>query len=283
MKDYYKILNIPPFSEEKIIKKSYFNLARKFHPDKNKSPEAEEMFKEISAAYQVLSDKEKRKLYDDQRKVFENHQFQNQKNSHKKNKERKNLDSSTCLQITLEEAHTGCEKKIMFYRENRGIKEKQKIGIKIPPGVTHGKKLKLLGQSHREKGRAGDIFVEIKIKKHPLFELQDRNVVMRLPVSLSDAVLGAYKTIPTLTGKAQITLRPGIQPGTLLILKNQGFSYPNGLKRGDLILEIHVDIPSQITEEEKQWFKKFRLKEVLSPPQAKFNIQAQKLFLKRAS
>ena len=294
MKDYYLILNISPASTKQAIRKSYRKLASQFHPDKNKSDEAEEKFKQISEAYNVLSNEEKRKEYDQSRKVvhmnsFQSRAFHTQKNSVYKEKPansspiKESLDASIVMELTLEEAHAGCEKQIVFNRTHNKSKEKKQLTIKVPKGIESGKKLKLRGQSHQKGGRKGDLFVEIKIKKHPLFRLDQKNLVMQVPISISDAILGTQISIPTLTGRAKISIRPGTQSNSLLILKNQGLFLEDEVKRGDLILEICIDIPSQITEEDKQWFREFKMKEVIPPSVAQFNIQVQKLLLKRAS
>ena len=291
MKDYYHILNVSPASSQQMIRKSYRMLANQFHPDKNKSASAEEKFKQIAEAYNVLSNKEKRKKYDQSRKTAQTDPFQPRSfNEQTQGAEeappppkKKNLDASVVIELTLEEAHTGCEKQITFHRMNNNSKERKQLTIKVPKGIESGKKLKLIGQSHQKNGGKGDLFVEIKIKQHPLFTCDQKNLIMQVPVSMSDAVLGAQMIIPTLTGRAKISIRPETQSNSLLILKNQGLFLEDGVRRGDLILEICIDIPSQITEEDRKWFKEFKRREVRPPSVAQFSLQVQKLLLKRAS
>jgi len=294
MKDYYRILNVSPASTKKAIRKSYRKLASQFHPDKNQSDEEDEKFKQISEAYNVLSNEEKRKTYDQSRKVvhagaFQSHSFdvKQKTNYHDKKSQsaplKEFLDASIVMELTLEEAHTGCEKQIVFNRINNNSREKKQLTVKVPKGIESGKKLKLVGQSHQKGSKKGDLFIEIKIKKHPFFRCDQKNLIMQVPISVSDAVLGKQMNIPTLTGRAKISIRPGIQSNSLLILKNQGLFLGDGVKRGDLILEICIDIPSQITEEDRKWFKEFKMRETLPSSVAQFNIQIQKLLLKRAS
>ena len=292
MKDYYRILNVSPASTKQAIRKSYRKLASQFHPDKNQSDEAEEKFKQISEAYNILSNEKRRKEYDQSRKVVHMDSFQSHSSFsktqkpdyHKKTRTPKEfLDASIVMELTLEEAHMGCERQIVFNRSNNNSKEKKQLTVKIPKGIESGKKLKLIGQSHQKGSKKGDLFIEIKIKKHPLFRCDQKNLIMQVPISVSDAVLGKQMSIPTLTGRAKISIRPGTQSNSLLILKNQGLFYEDGVKRGDLILEICIDIPAQITEEDKKWFKEFKMKEALPASVAQFNIQVQKLLLKRAS
>ncbi len=294
MKDYYRILNVSPASTKQAIRKSYRKLASQFHPDKNQSDEAEEKFKQISEAYNVLSNEGKRKEYDQSRKVlhtdsFQAHSFHAKQNTTQNRKTKSPpppkelLDASIVMELNLEEVHMGCEKQIVFNRMCNNSKEKKQLTIKVPKGIESGKKLRLIGQSHQKGSKKGDLFVEIKIKKHPLFRCDQQNLVMQVPISISDAVLGTQMTIPTLTGRAKISIRPGTQSNSLLILKNQGLFLEDGIKRGDLILEICIDIPSQITEEDKQWLREFKMREVMPPSVAQFNIQVQKLLLRQAS
>ena len=293
MKDYYQILNVSPSASKQAIRKSYRELASLYHPDKNQSTSAEEKFKAIATAYHILSDEKKRKEYDQSRKTVHNiNSFQkntfNAKPNNSRSTKKKHpasqvfLDASLVMELTLEEACMGCEKQIVFNRINNNSKEKKQLTVKIPKGIESGKKLKLVGQSHRKGSKKGDLFVEIKIKKHPLFINDQKNLIMQVPISMSDALLGKQLNIPTLTGRAKISIRPGTTSKSLLILKNQGLFFENGLKRGDLILEICIDIPPQITEEDRKWFREFKMREVLPASVAQFNIQVQKLLFKRA-
>ncbi len=296
MKDYYNILKVSPVSNQTSIKKAYLKLAQKFHPDKNKSKNATEIFKQITEAYQVLSDTQKRAEYDQIRKQGQKqtsdsfkekaHSF-NQKKSSSNSSDRPSpppsLDAFAYLNLSLEESHIGCEKRISFVRKNN-LKEKEKsLSVKIPKGIVDGKKLKLSQEGHQYHGQKGDLFIQITIKKHSLFKRSKDHLVMTLPISVSDAILGTQMMVPTLTGRAHVKIPAGVSSGTLLKLSSQGFFSEDGMSRGDLILEISVDIPSQITEEEKKWFKEFKLKKNTPSAVALFNIQAQKLFSQRAA
>lgn len=296
MKDYYLILNVSPSASRQAIRKSYRELASRFHPDKNQSKSSEEKFKQIAIAYDVLSNEKKRKEYDQSRKFvynnkdsFQSKSFNEKPDAFSQDKKKKPsppqplLDASLVMELNLEEACMGCEKQIVFNRINNNSKEKKQLIVKIPKGIESGKKLKLTGQSHQKGRKKGDLFIEIKIKKHPLFRCDRRNLIMQVPISMSDALLGKQMSIPTLTGRAKISIRAGTSSNSLLILKNQGLFFEDGLKRGDLILEICIDIPSQITEEDRKWFREFKMREALPASVAQFNIQVQKLLLKRAS
>ena len=298
MNDYYKILKISHLADSSVIKKAYRKLAGQYHPDKNKgSLLAEEKFKEITQAYTVLSNPKERENYDQQRKAFQQHSQPSdpppfshstnfsstaQKNSSAQTEKAPSLDAVIQLSITLEEAHSGCTKHIMFDKKLNSKVKNTKLSIHIPKGIEEGTKLRLKEQSHQMNSQKGDLLIKVKIKKHPLFLRKKNDLFMQLPLSVSDAILGKKMTIPTLTGQAHIDIQPGVYSGKLLKLREQGFYFDNDRSRGDFILEIKIDIPDQITEEEKQWFKEFKKKSTLPPSVAQFNIQARKLLLRRA-
>ena len=294
MDDYYQILNISPTSSIDDIKQSYRKLALKYHPDKNKGNKlAEKMFQKISSAYNVLSHIEKRKFYDKQRYAYQQaqtyrahsavHTASQPETSQPSPTSSPSLDASVQLSISFEEAHKGCSKQITFEKKHNSSIKKQKLSIHIPKGIPEGKHLRLKEQSHQFQSKKGDLFIEVKMKKHPLFSRIKNDLFMQLPISITDAVLGKKMTIPTLTGQAHISVPPGAYSGQLLKLKNQGFYLEDSPSRGDFILEIKIDIPSKITEEDKQWFKEFRKKEDIPSSVAQFNIQTRKLLLQRAS
>ena len=284
MKNYYEILNISPASNQASIKKAYLKLAQKFHPDKNRSGEAVDMFKKVSEAYQVLSHVKKREEYDQSIQKQTENRF-SKKNSQKPKRPSPppDLDAYAHLNLTLEEAFLGCEKHILFTRKNNLKEEEKNLSVNIPQGFLDGKKLKIFQEGHQYYGKKGDLFIQIKIKKHPLFKISKEHLIMNLPISVSDAILGAQVTVPTLVGQAQVTIPAGVSSGSLLKLSHQGFYSEDGRSRGNLILEISIDIPSQINEEEKTWFKEFRLKKNTPPAVARFNIQMQKLLSKRSA
>ena len=312
MKNYYKILNISSLASDSAIKKAYLKLVLKYHPDKNQnSASSAEKFKELSEAYSVLSDYNKKRLYDKKWLAFNISDNSKNKDTafnskpppfHQKSSFQEprakdsaskpnykthtplSLDITLALKITLEEAHLGVTKKIDIQIKNNARMEKKTLSVQVPPGVQDGAKLKLADLGHKQKNlKSGDLYVKIQIKKHPIFKPQKTNLLMTLPLSVSDAVTGAVVKIPTLLGSAQVLVPPGAHSGSLLKLKNMGLHARGKTKRGDLILEIRIDIPDQITEEEKKWFKKFQISHPLPPAVAHFNIQSRKLALKKAS
>ncbi len=254
-----------------------------------------------------MSDTEKRKNYDEQRRILKqtfsqenlhvnhfssHHSYSEQQKFHartvsrtksKSENEIPSLDASIQIYISLEEAHLGCSKKITFEKKHNSKLKNTQLIVQIPKGIQEGKRLRLKEQSHQFKSKKGDLFIEIKFRKHPLFRRKKNDLLMQLPLSATDAILGKKMAIPTLTGEAHIHIKPPTYSGKQLKLKNQGFYSEDGQSRGDFILEIKIDIPNQITDEDKKWFKEFKKKEALPPSVAQFNIQARKLFIQRAS
>ena len=284
--DYYQILEVSPAASSAAIKKAYRRMTGLYHPDKNprNKQSAEEKFKEVVEAYSILSNKEKKDEYDNQRKI--KHEQKNQTSgpssqnifddlglkppnrnrntaSSKKSAPDLNLDAHIDLSLTLTEAHRGVQKIIPLNKEKNGRVHTKQISIKIPKGVRDGKILKLKNEGHQKFSQKGDLFIHIELKPHPLFRLKGDDLIMIFPISVGAAVLGSVVEVPTLSQPALVKIPPMTHAEQLIKLKGLGFVSASG-RRGDLFLEIRLDIPSQITQEEKQWFKEFE--KTKSPP-----------------
>lgn len=302
-KDYYEILGISKSASQDDIKKAYRKLAMKYHPDHNAGDKnAEEKFKEITEANEVLSDPEKRKKYDTLGANWKQYQsagsgfdnFYSQfgggnrggqsyefsgnindlfgnvsgfsdffesffgggssfgRSRRGQASQRKGADYEATLYITLEEAFDGNTKLVSV-----GGK---KIKININPGTRDGKKLRLkgLGQVGSNGGAKGDLYLTVKIEKHPYFELDGENLFYDLYVDLYTAMLGGKSKIRTLSGKnVNINIPEGTDSGTTLRLKNLGFrKEENSNSLGDLLVRIKVEIPKNLSAEEKDLIKK---------------------------
>ena len=255
-KDYYKTLGVDKKATEDEIKKSYRKLAMKYHPDRNKGDKkAEEKFKELSEAYAVLSDKEKRKQYDtfgsdgfqqrySQEDIFRGFDFSNlfkefgfgggfenvfgQRTGHPGGggyktytfnrggqgfdygdpfaqyagggRPQRGDDQMYELSITLREAALGAEKQLSFPTG----KKTEKVMVKIPPGISTGKKLRISGKGGPglTGGPSGDLFIQIKVMEDPIFKLEEQNLVVEKEISFTQAVLGTKVEVPTLEGKS---------------------------------------------------------------------------------
>ncbi|TBH20150.1 DnaJ C-terminal domain-containing protein [Thermus thermamylovorans] len=269
MKDYYAILGVPRNATQEEIKRAYKRLARQYHPDVNKSPEAEERFKEINEAYAVLSDPEKRKVYDTYgtatpppppppggydfsgfdvedfsdffQELFGGGLF----GGMGRRRPRKGRDLRAELALTLEEAFWGGEKVL----EVGG----RRVSVKIPPGVQEGSVLRLPGMGGPGEP-PGDLLLTVRLLPHPVFRLEGQNLYATLDVPAPIAVVGGKVRAPTLEGPVEVTIPPKTQAGRKLRLKGKGFPGPHG--RGDLYLEVRLVIPEHLSPEEEALWRK---------------------------
>ncbi|MHB1685918.1 MAG: DnaJ C-terminal domain-containing protein [Ignavibacteriaceae bacterium] len=294
-KDYYKTIGVEKNATADEIKKAYRKLAKKYHPDKNPGDKSsEEKFKEITEANEVLSDPEKRKKYDtlgSNWKQYQNagnegafnnysHQrnynvppeyenlfggagfsdffesffgggFSTQKKGNTFRRGRKGKDYEAVLNISLEDAHSGAEREISV--------DGKKLRVKITPGIEEGKKLRLKNQGAEGigGGERGDLYLNIKIDKHPLFERKNDDIHYTLPVDLYTAVLGGKKQIKTLEGKIiNLEIPKETDNGKVLRLKGLGMQKTDGSKgRGELFITISVKIPKNLSSKEEKLFK----------------------------
>lgn len=298
-KDYYKILGVDKKASVDEIKKAYRKLAMKYHPDRNPDDKsAEEKFKEISEAHEVLSDPEKRKRYDQLGANWKQYQTGGQDfgdifsqfgrgggrqyrtsgnfedmfgnmsgfsdffesffgggafggDQFRSRRTSKGADYEATLYIMLEEAFSGTTKEILI--------EGKKLRLKINPGTKDGKRLRLSkqGAASQSGGERGDLYLTIKIQKHPFYEFDGTNLIYDLSIDLYSAVLGAKKKFKTLSGKnINLTIPPGTDNGQLFRIQGMGFPLEENSNRfGDLIIRIKVELPKNLSSEEKKLFK----------------------------
>lgn len=261
-KDYYEILGISATATEAEIKSAYRKQARKFHPDVSKEASAEARFKEINEAYEALKDPKKRKAFDKVRAsgvrpgeeinpqgfdfgdmdfggggnadLFES-LFGAAARGARGQSRRQGADVRATLSVDLETAFTGGKQRVSL---TVGGAERT-LEVKIPAGVLTGQTIRLAGQGHRSVGgNAGDLLLEVQLAAHPKFELNGRDITVRLSVRPWTAALGAKVAVPTLAGEVQLAIPAGSNHGRKLRLKGRGFP---GEPVGDqiVILEIH--------------------------------------------
>jgi curved DNA-binding protein len=267
MKDYYAILGVPRNATQEEIKRAYKRLARQYHPDVNKSPEAEEKFKEINEAYAVLSDPEKRKIYDTYGTTtpppppppggydfsgFDVEDFSDFFQElfggglfGRSRRPRRGRDVRAELPLTLEEAFHGGERVL----EVGG----RRVSVRIPPGVQDGTTLRVPGMGG-PGDPPGDLLLTVRLLPHPRFRLEGQDLYATLDVPAPIAVVGGKVRAMTLEGPVEVTVPPRTQAGRKLRLKGKGFPGPTG--RGDLYLEVRITIPERLTPEEEALWKK---------------------------
>ncbi len=286
-KDYYKILGISKNSSKEEIKKTYRKLAIKWHPDKNLGNKgAEEKFKEISEAYDVLGDEEKRKKYDelgedwrhfkeDERQgdfnwskwgqhqsggddfsdFFSNIFGQRRGGRTGRNPTTRGRDYKTKTTISLEESYYGVTKTIQLNNE--------KIRITIKPGIKDGQNLRIKGKGSKgiNGGPSGDLIIQIHVPAHHLYKWIGNDLQQLLMIDIYTAILGGKVELNTFLGPINITVPPGTQNGKLFRVKGKGMPvYLKAGQFGDMMVKVNVKIPSKLSLTEENLF--IRLKEI---------------------
>lgn len=281
LKDYYAIMGVKPTDDLKTIKTAYRRLARKYHPDVSKEPDAEARFKEVAEAWEVLSDEQRRSEYDTlwqhrndpqfhqqahsgsgQQHGYSQEEFddifssifgQRAQQSHQRHTARGHdveIEVAVFLEETLE-AHTRpISYKLPVYNVF-GIVEQEipkTLNVKIPAGVGDGQRIRLKGQRTpgENGGPAGDLWLIIRIAPHPLFDIVGHNLEIVLPLAPWEAALGTKVTVPTLKDSILLTIPPGSQAGQRLRIKGKGLV--NKQHTGDLFAVIKIVMPPKADE-----------------------------------
>ena len=297
-KDYYKILGVDKSASQDEIKKSYRKLARQYHPDKNPgNKEAEEKFKLVNEANEVLGDPEKRKKYDELGQnwnrfgqagaeyaqqqgggqyhyegdlsdlfgnggsgfsdffetFFGSSSRQGTRSRTRGRSEYVGQDYQAKLEITLDEAYHGTSRIIQVHEE--------RLRITTKPGAYEGQVLRIKGkgaQGSSPKNR-GDLYVQIHVKPHANFNRKNDDLYANLTIDLYTAVLGGDSIVNTLSGAIKVTIMAGTQNGKLIRIKGKGMPvYDRTGNFGDLYLQINVQIPEQLSKDERNLFEQLR-------------------------
>ena len=281
-KNYYKILELKSdrVSDEEI-KNAYRRLAKKYHPDINPGDEvASEKFKLVNEAYQVLGNEVSKKKYDRIHNIYrvkdtiedtkEKINFggmsdmigmvfgkKEQSNFENKNKSipitGEDLESK--IDITLEEAFFGTEKKLAFRTVTGDIKN---ISVKIPKGIRTGEKVRLAkqGKPGKNGGEPGDLYIKIEIMKNDFFEVKGFDLCMNLKLSPWEAALGTEVKVENIDSSILVNVPAGTESGETLRIANCGFWNTSTYGRGDLLLNIQIMVPKELTDTEKLLFEK---------------------------
>lgn len=278
MADPYKVLGVSRLASADEIKKAYRKLAKKLHPDLNPGDKKiESQFKEASAAYDLLSDTDKRRKFDrgelDENgnpragfqagspwgnarpggrargpkdfgiDVDENDEIFKDFFGFSRGRtgvKMRGADVTYRLDIDFVEAALGAKKRV-------GLSDGKTLDVTIPAGTESGSQLRLKGQGMAGQGGAanGDAFVEIAVRPHPYFEREGFDILLECPVSLPEAVLGATIEIPTIDGRVALKVPVGSNSGTQLRLKGKGILNPKTKQRGDQYVRFVVTLPAK--------------------------------------
>jgi curved DNA-binding protein len=289
-KDYYKILEIDKKATQPEVKKAYRTLAKKNHPDKNLGDKkAEERFKLVNEANEVLGNPEKRKQYDELGENWQqNQQSQNQQRNtnlqsrqgnqgfgggnqedfsdffeqffsqqrggnQQQNQPRKGGDYETEMEISLEEAFAGTSRIIQL--------ENEKLRVTTKPGAYTDQQLRIKNKGAKGSSNAnrGDLFVRIRVANNPKFVRKGDDLYQTINTNLYDAILGNEVIIETLSGKLKIKIPPGTQNGKTIRLKGKGMPVYERIDIfGDFYISIQIQIPEKLSDKQKALFEELK-------------------------
>lgn len=285
MKDPYELLDVPRNASQETIKAAYRKLARTLHPDVNPNDKAAEArFKEITAAYDLLTDAERKGRYDrgetdadgnvrrgtrtrrtkegfgaDFEDILSDLMRRRDKARQKfGGAGRKGADTFFSITVDFVEAAAGTTRRV-------SLSGGKVLDVRIPAGTADGQTLRLKGQGQPGAGggEAGDALVEVTVEPHPLFARRERDVLLEVPVTLQEAVLGARITIPTIAGRVAVTVPANSNTGTVLRLKGKGI--PDAAGAGDQLITLKVVLPDKPDPDLEQFLRKWAAKNDYDP------------------
>lgn len=304
--DYYQVLGVAKTASKDEIRKAFKKIARENHPDaKPGDTAASEKFKQAAEAYDVLGDEEKRKKYDqyganwkhavdgggfpgggspfrsggpvdidlqdlfggggavDLQDLFGG-MFGGGGARRGRPQARKGQDLQTAITVPFEVAARGGEYDLTLSRDNRA----ERVTVKIPAGIESGKSIRLAGQGQPgiSGGPAGDVLVTVNVAPHPYFRREKNNLVIDVPVTIAEAVLGGKIDVPTLDeGIVTMTLPAGTSSGAKLRLKGKGFQNLKTKMQGDQFVVIKIHAPKEIDDRSRELMQEFATLNAESP------------------
>jgi molecular chaperone DnaJ len=277
-KDFYKVLGVTKDVSDAELKKTYRKLSRKYHPDTNPGDaKAEAKFKEISEAYSVLSDSKERAEYDQMRAMGPGPRFNpgagggfpggfngaNMGGAGFEDVFANLFGGGGFNRGPQKGADLSMSSTLDFIDGVKGTQLKVRLGsgettIKIPAGVQDGQKIKIAGkgQASPNGGPAGDLIISVTVKPHPVFSREGNNLRVTVPITFSEAVLGATIQVPTLGGEpVKLKVAPGTPNGRVLRVKGRGVVTAKA--EGDLLATVEIAVPAHVSEKAKNALEAF--------------------------
>jgi molecular chaperone DnaJ len=342
-RDYYELLGVPRDASETDIKKAFRRLARELHPDVSDQPDADERFRQVVEAYEVLSKTETRQLYDRfghaglRSGGFEPSHFDFSSLSDLFSAffgddlfgvggrgRSRGADVAAAVEIDLSEAASGTKREVPFEIAVRcsrcggngaepgttistcptcggsgrlqqvsrsvfgefvrtqacatcsgtgqqvdeachdcqgagRVLEVRRLEVDIPPGIHDGQRIRLSGEGHSGVlgGRAGDVYVQVRVRPDPRFVREGNDVYSTVDLTIAQAALGAQVSVPTLDGDIELDFPPGTQPGEVRVMRGRGMPVLQGFGRGDQRVLVNVLVPRRLTEEQRRLLEEF--------------------------
>jgi DnaJ-class molecular chaperone len=289
--DPYAILGVPKGASEDDIRRAFRKLAKEYHPDISKGNE--ERFKKVSSAYEILGDAEKRRAYDrgeidgrgDPRHagfrqyargaragagagagdefgfsdIFADF-FGGQRAQTRAGFAAKGHDVRYTLEVDFLEAVSGTTKRVTLPAGGT-------LDLNVPAGVSDGQVLRLKGKGARGVGigEAGDALVEIRVRAHPLFRRDDDDILLEIPITIDEAVLGAKVEVPTVSGRVTLTIPKGTSSGRIFRLKGKGVRSNGRAEPGDQLVAVRIVLPETVDDNLAYFFSEWRQKHGYDP------------------
>src|ERR1700728_4412262 len=304
--DYYTLLEVQRNATEVDIKKAYRRLAMKFHPDRNPDdPDAEHKFKEAKEAYEVLTDPQKRAIYDQyghaglaggrgggfsSGEAFGDifgEMFGDIFSGGQRGRSQvfRGADLRYELELDLEKAVFGSDTEIRIpslaecktckgsgaakgstpktcdtcHGQGR-VRQEKSLAVNVPAGVDTGDRIRLNGEGEagRNGGPAGDLYVEIRVREHAIFEREGSHLSCEVPISFATAALGGSVEVPTLNGEVILKIPGETQSGRVFRVREKGVRPVRGGSAGDLFCRVVIETPVSLSTEQKELLRKFQ-------------------------
>jgi len=288
MRDPYEVLGVARTASAEDIKKAYRKLAKKLHPDLNPgNKKAEQSFKDVSAAYDLLGDPDKKARFDRgeidasgaerarEQPFYKTYAEADQGARYRRWEGEESPfaddlfadlfgaggrqgfrarggDVTYSLEVDFLEAINGVSRRVT-------LADGKVLDVTIPTGTQEGQTLRLKGQGQPGIGGGppGDAFIEVRIRPHPFFTRVGNDIHLELPVSLSEAILGASVSLPTVDGKVALKIPPGSSSGAVLRLKGKGATSPSTRQRGDQLVRLRIALPETIDPDLKEFVERW--------------------------